>query len=63
MEENLVIDFVGKVTDEDVEMVRCVFLGCVVRLVGPVNTDFLYLSEPPARSCRARLRCCGCGGR
>jgi hypothetical protein len=28
-----------------VEVVRSVFFSCVVRLVGPVNTDFLLGSE------------------
>jgi hypothetical protein len=45
LEENLVIDLVGQITDEDVEMVRSVFFGCVVRLVGPVHTNFLCESE------------------
>lgn len=47
LEENLIIDFVGQVTDKDMEMVRGVFFGCVVRLVGPVNTNFLHLLASP----------------
>lgn len=41
MEEDLVIDFVGKITNEDVEVVGRVFLGGSVGLVGPVDPDFL----------------------
>ena len=41
LEEYLVIDFVGQIADEDVEVVRGVFLGRVVGLVSPVDADFL----------------------
>lgn len=42
LEENLVIDLVGQVTDKDVKVVRCVLLGCSVRQIGPVHPDFLF---------------------
>jgi hypothetical protein len=41
LQQNLVVDLVGQVTDEDVEVVRGVLLGGVVGLVGPVDADFL----------------------
>lgn len=41
LEENLVVDLVGQIADEDVEVVRGVFLGGVVGLVGPVDANFL----------------------
>lgn len=43
LEQDLVIDLVGEITDEDVEVIRCVFLVGVVGLVSPVDTDFLIL--------------------
>lgn len=41
LEKNLIIDLVRQVADEDMEVVRRVFLGLVVRLVGPVDANFL----------------------
>lgn len=40
--EDLVIDFVGQVTDKDVEVARGVFLARGVGLVRPVDSDLLY---------------------
>lgn len=64
LQENLVIDLVGQVTDKDVEMVGRVLLGGVVRLISPVDADFLVQSATLTQrySC-ARLRCCECDGR
>lgn len=42
LEKNLVVYFIGKITDKDVEMVRSVFFVAVVRLVGPVDSNFLW---------------------
>ena len=39
LEKNLIVDFVGKITNEDVEVVRGIFLVGSVRLVCPVNPD------------------------
>ncbi len=47
LEEDLVVDFVGQITDEDVEMVGRVFLVLVVRLIGPVDADFLEKKFSP----------------
>jgi hypothetical protein len=44
LEKDLIVDLVGEIADEDVEVVRRVFLGRVVRLVGPVDANFLFLS-------------------
>lgn len=41
LEEDLVVHFVRKVTDEDVEVARSVFLASGVGLIGPVHADFL----------------------
>lgn len=64
LQEDLIVDFVGQIADENVEMVGRVLLGGVVGLISPVDADFLVESETPkvASSC-ARLRCCECDGR
>ena len=41
MKKNLVVNFIAKVTDKNMEMVRGVFLIGIVRLIGPINADFL----------------------
>jgi hypothetical protein len=41
LEQDFVIDLVGQVADEDVEVTRSVLLGGGVGLVGPVDSDFL----------------------
>ena len=41
LEKDLIVDFVGQVADEDVEVAGGVFLGGIIGLVGPVDTDFL----------------------
>jgi hypothetical protein len=41
LEEDFVIDFVGEITDKDVEVIRGVFFVGGIGLVGPVDTDFL----------------------
>lgn len=41
LEEDLIVDLVGKVADKDVEVVGRVFLVVVVGLVSPVDADFL----------------------
>lgn len=41
MKKNLIIDFIGQISDEDVEVVRSVFLVRGIGLVGPVDTDLL----------------------
>jgi hypothetical protein len=41
LEQHLVVDLIGQITDEDMEVVRSVLLGGVVRLVSPVYPDFL----------------------
>lgn len=43
LEQNLIVDFVAKVADEDVEVVRGILLGDSVGLVGPVNADLLLV--------------------
>jgi hypothetical protein len=52
LEEDLIVDLVGQVADEDVEVVGRVFLGGVVRLISPVDADFLSESVP-MRTCTA----------
>ena len=44
LEQNLIVDFVAKVADEDVEVVRGVLLGDSVGLVGPVDADLLLVN-------------------
>lgn len=46
LQKDLVIDLIGQVADEDVEVVRCVFLCRVVGLVRPIDADFLNSSDP-----------------
>lgn len=41
LQQHFVVDFIAQITDEDVEMIRCVLLVGVVGLVGPVYADFL----------------------
>lgn len=41
LRQDLIVDFVAQVTDEDVEVVRGIFLVCAVGLIGPVDTNFL----------------------
>jgi hypothetical protein len=43
LKQHLVVDFIAKVANEDVEVVGGVFLGRVVRLVSPINADFLSI--------------------
>lgn len=53
MKQHLIVDLVGQITDEDVEMVRGVFLVGGVGLIGPVDPDFLrfrYQLECPRSS-------------
>jgi hypothetical protein len=47
LQQNFIVDFVGKITNKDVEMVRGIFLCGVVRLVGPVDANFLIWSALP----------------
>lgn len=39
--EDFIVHFVGKITDENVEVARGIFLAGGVGLIGPVDTDFL----------------------
>lgn len=41
LRQNLVVDLIRKITDKDVEVVSSILLAGLVRLVGPVDTDFL----------------------
>jgi hypothetical protein len=41
LKEDFIIDFVGEITNKDMEVVRSVFFVGSVGLVGPVDTDFL----------------------
>jgi hypothetical protein len=45
LEKDLIVDFVGQVTDEDVEVVGSILLGGVVRLISPVDANFLSESD------------------
>ena len=42
LKQHLVVDFIGQISDEDVEVTRGVLLVLVVGLVGPVHADFLH---------------------
>ena len=42
--ENLIVDFVGQVANEDVEVARGILLARGIRLVGPVDANFLNTS-------------------
>jgi hypothetical protein len=42
LQKHLIVDLVGQIADEDVEVVRRVLLVGIVGLVGPVDADFLY---------------------
>lgn len=59
LEKDLVVDFIGKIANENVEVVGGVFLGSVVGLVGPVYTDFLsgVRKDGPTRTQCLRLAC------
>lgn len=57
LQEDFIVDLVGQIADEDVEVVRGVFLGRVVGLIGPIDTDFLRL----LMRARGRGRCRGRG--
>jgi hypothetical protein len=46
LQQHLIVDFVAKVAHEDVEVVGRVFLSSVVRLVRPVDADFLPMLVP-----------------
>lgn len=41
LQKHLIVDFVGQITDEDVEVVRGILFVVGIGLVGPVDTDFL----------------------
>jgi hypothetical protein len=56
LEKDLIVDLVGEIADENVEVVRRIFLGRVVGLVGPVDANFLYLSAR-ARGIRVTEDC------
>lgn len=43
MGKDFIVDLVGKVTDEDMEVVSSVFLARLVGLICPVDTNFLIL--------------------
>ena len=45
MEKDFIVDFVAQITDEDVEMVRSVFLVRSIGLVGPVDANFLVVDQ------------------
>lgn len=47
LQQYFIVDLVGKVTDEDVEVIRGVFLCRVVGLIGPVDANFLTWSAAP----------------
>lgn len=42
--ENLVVDLVGQVTNEDVEVARCILLVSCVGLISPVDSNLLQKS-------------------
>lgn len=42
LQKNFVIDFIGQITDEDVEVVGGVFFVGGIRLVSPVDANFLH---------------------
>jgi hypothetical protein len=50
LEKDLIVDLVGEVTDEDVEVVRGVLLGDSVGLVSPVDADFLLVDAAAVES-------------
>lgn len=41
LKEDFIVDFVAKITNEDMEMVRSILLVGVVGLIGPIDTNFL----------------------
>lgn len=54
LKEHLIIDFIGEVTNEDVEMVLSVFFVASIGLVSPVHTDFLETSQMEVRSAKIK---------
>jgi hypothetical protein len=44
LEKDFVIDFVAEVSDKDMEVIGSILFVVTVRLVGPVDTDFLVVS-------------------
>lgn len=50
LKENLIVDFVGEVTDEDVKVTASVLLVVVVGLVSPIDTNFLKVLIRPSLS-------------
>ena len=45
MEQNLIVDFITEIADKNVEMVGGVLLVVVIRLVRPVNANFLIVQS------------------
>jgi hypothetical protein len=50
LEQNFIVDFVAQITNEDVEMVGCVFFVVAVGLIGPVDSDFLIMCQATLNS-------------
>ncbi len=46
LHEHFIVDLVGKIADEDVEVVRGVLLGSVAGLIGPIDTNLLLVHTP-----------------
>lgn len=50
LRQHLVVDLVGQITNEDVEVVGCILLGRRVgRLIRPVDADFLFKTQCVSR--------------
>ena len=44
LEQNFIVDFIAKIANEDVVVIRCVLFVRSVRLVGPVDTNLLQIN-------------------
>ena len=55
MQQDLIVDLVGEIADEDVEVVGSVFLGIVVGLIRPVDADLLLMNAPAVEGLHSTL--------
>jgi hypothetical protein len=65
LKKDFIIDLVGEIADEDVKVIRCIFLGRGIGLISPINADFLREVSASSQALieNVRLRCCARGGR
>lgn len=55
LEQNFIVDFVGKIANKNVEVVRGILLGDSVRLVSPVDANLLLVNAAAVKSRHSAL--------